>query len=45
MFCPDGEADEGDYGHAENDNRNRSHFDGGKVSCHASVSSAVERRL
>jgi hypothetical protein len=35
--------DEGEYGHAENDNRNRGHVDREKPSCYAPVSSAVER--
>ena len=28
-FCPNGKPDEGDDSHAENDNRNRGHFDDG----------------
>jgi hypothetical protein len=43
-FCPNGKPDEGEYSQAENDNRNRGHFGDGKPSCHAPVSSAVERR-
>ena len=43
-FCPNGKPDEGEYSHAENDNRNRPHFDNGKPSCHAPIFSAVERQ-
>jgi len=42
-FRPDGKPNESEYSHAENDNRNRGHFDRGKPSCHAPVSSAVEQ--
>jgi hypothetical protein len=31
-FCPNGKQDEGDYSHAENDNRNRGNVDEGKPS-------------
>jgi hypothetical protein len=31
-FCPNRKPDEGDHSHAENDNRNRGHFDDGKPS-------------
>ena len=31
-FCPHGEQDEGDYNHADNDSRERGHFDDGKPS-------------
>ena len=43
-FCPNGKPDEGEYSQAENDNRNRPHFDNGKPSCHAPIFSAVERQ-
>ena len=36
-FCPNGKPDEGEYSHAENDNRNRDQFGGGKPLCHAPV--------
>jgi hypothetical protein len=42
-LCPNGKPDEGEYSHAENDNRNRGHFDDGKPSCHAPLLAAVER--
>ena len=44
MVLPKWKPDEGDYSHAENNNRNRGHLDDGKSSCHAPVASAVERR-
>ena len=31
-FSPHGEQDEGDYNHADNDSRERGHFDDGKPS-------------
>ena len=43
-FCPNGKPDEGEYSQAENDNRNRDHFDGEKLSCHAPSLAAVERQ-
>jgi len=36
-FCPNGKPNEGEYSHAENDNRERGHLDDGKASqvkCH-----------